>query len=109
MRRSTAGLMDSALSAEDQAAVQRVLQTHQEGGVQFHKLQTRQAGARKFVSVHVLVPGGWTVDRGHQLAGHIASDVRQALPEASVITHLEPLDAPNPATPQRVERKRSDG
>ena len=108
VRRSTAGLMDSALSAEDQAAVQRVLQTHQEGGVQFHKLQTRQAGARKFVSVHVLVPGGWTVHRGHQLAGHIASDIRQALPEASVITHLEPLDAPNPAAPQRAERKRSD-
>jgi cation diffusion facilitator family transporter len=108
VRRSTAGLMDSALSADDQAAVQRVLQTHQEGGVQFHKLQTRQAGARKFVSVHVLVPSGWTVDRGHALAGHIASDVRQALPEASVITHLEPLDALNPATPQRVERKRSE-
>src|SRR5512137_946967 len=107
VRRSTAGLMDSALSAEDQAAVQRVLQTHQEGGVQFHKLQTRQAGARKFVSVHVRVPGGWTVDRGHALAGRIASDVRQALPEASVITHLEPLHAPGPAAPQPPERKRA--
>jgi cation diffusion facilitator family transporter len=103
VRRSTAGLMDSALSAEDQAAVQRVLQTHQEAGVQFHKLQTRQAGARKFVSVHVLVPAGWTVDRGHQQAGHIASDIRQALPEASVITHLEPQDTPGPAQPQRAE------
>jgi cation diffusion facilitator family transporter len=108
VRRSTAGLMDSALSAEDQAAVQRVLQTHQEGGVQFHKLQTRQAGARKFVSVHVLVPSGWTVDRGHALAGRIASDIRQALPEAHVITHLEPLDAPGPAAPQHAEPKRSD-
>src|SRR5512137_210751 len=107
VRRSTAGLMDSALSAQDQAAVQRVLQTHQEGGVQFHKLQTRQAGARKFVSLHVRVPGGWTVDRGHALAGHIASDVRQALPEASVITHLEPLHAPGPAAPQPPERKRA--
>jgi cation diffusion facilitator family transporter len=108
VRRSTAGLMDSALSAEDQAAVQRVLQAHQEGEVRFHKLQTRQAGARKFVSVHVLVPGGWTVDRGHQLAGHIASDVRQALPGASVTTHLEPLDAPSSAAPQRAQRNRSD-
>jgi hypothetical protein len=51
------------LSAEDQAVVQRVLQTHQEGGVQFHKLQTRRAGAHKFVSVHVLVPGAWSVQR----------------------------------------------
>jgi cation diffusion facilitator family transporter len=109
VRRSTAGLMDSSLSAQDQTAVQRVLQTHQVGGVQFHKLQTRQAGARKFVSVHVLVPGDWTVHRGHQLAGHIASDVRQALPEASVITHIEPQDAPSLAAPQLAERMRSDG
>ena len=106
VRRSTAGLMDSALSAQDQAAVQRVLQTHQEGGVQFHKLQTRQAGARKFVSIHVLVPGAWTVHRGHALAGRIASDVRQALPEASLTTHLEPLDTPGPAAPERPEPKR---
>src|SRR5512136_1605316 len=52
VRRSTAGLMDSALSAEDQAAVQRVLQAHREGGVQYHQLQTRQAGERTFVAVH---------------------------------------------------------
>ena len=109
LRRSTAGLMDCSLSAEDRDAVQRVLQTHQEAGVYFHKLQTRQAGARKFISVHVLVPSGWTVDRGHQLAGHIASDVRQALPGASVITHLEPLDAPNSAVAPLAERKSSEG
>ncbi|MCX6924114.1 MAG: cation diffusion facilitator family transporter, partial [Verrucomicrobia bacterium] len=105
VRRSTAGLMDSALSAEDQAAVQRALQIHQQDGVQFHKLQTRQAGARKFVSVHVLVPGSWTVEHGHQLAGHVACDMRQALPGASVITHLEPLQVPDSAPPQSAERK----
>jgi hypothetical protein len=49
------------------------------------------------------------VHRGHQLAGHIASDVRQALPEASVMTHLEPLDAQGATPPQLAERKRSDG
>ena len=108
LRRSTAGLMDCSLSAEDRDAVQRVLQTHQEAGVNFHKLQTRQAGALKFVSVHVLVPAGWTVDRGHAVAGHVASDLRQALPGASVITHLEPLDPPGAAPAQTAERNPSD-
>ncbi len=98
VRRSAAGLMDSALSAGDLAAVQRVLAVHQARGVQFHKLQTRQAGAHKFVSIHVQVPGGWTVERGHQMAGHIASDIRHALPDASVFTHLEPLAASTHAT-----------
>jgi cation diffusion facilitator family transporter len=104
VRRSTAGLMDSALSAQDLAAVQRVLQSHEQVGLQFHKLQTRQAGAIKFVSVHVQVPGDWTVDRGHQAAGRIAVDIRQTLPEAFVITHLEPLAAPPPtdSTPASV-------
>ncbi len=75
---------------------------HKEAGLQFHKVQSRQAGARKFVSVHVRVPGDWTVDQGHRTAGRIASDIRQALPEASVTTHLEPLAAPNPA-PSHLE------
>ncbi len=106
VHRSTAGLMDSALSGEDLAAVQRVLQTHQEGGLHFHKLQTRQAGARKFVSVHVQVPGAWTVDRGHQTAGRIASDIRQVLTEAHVTTHLEPFPALGAAPTRAAERSR---
>ncbi len=93
VRRSVAGLMDSALSAADQAALERVLKPYREAGVGFHKLQTRQAGARKFISLHVQVPGAWTVHRGHQLAGRIANDIRQALPDASITTHLEPLDS----------------
>jgi cation diffusion facilitator family transporter len=109
VRRSVAGLMDSALSATDQATLQNVLKPHQEAGVGFHKLQTRQAGARKFVSLHVQVPGGWTVDRGHQLAGLIASHIRQALPDASVTTHLEPLDSPASAAPPSAERSPSEG
>ena len=105
VRRSTAGLMDSALSAQDLAALQRVLHSHEQAGLQFHKLQTRQAGARKFVSVHVQVPGDWTVDRGHQEAGRIASEIRQALPEVSVTTHLEPLAAPCSALSRPAARK----
>ena len=92
--RSTSGLMDSALSAEDQASVRHALQTYLDQGVQFHALRTRQSGARKFLSVHVLVPGDWTVQRGHELLEQIESDIRSGLPGASVFTHLEPLDDP---------------
>jgi divalent metal cation (Fe/Co/Zn/Cd) transporter len=108
-RSSTAGLMDSALSTDDQATVQRVLQAHQEAGVRFHKLQTRQARASKFVSLHVQVPGAWTVHRGYQLAGLIASHIRQALPGAWVTTHPEPLGSPTSAPPQPAERHPSEG
>ena len=61
VRRSVGGLMDSALPVEDRVAVWQVLKGHEQAGIKFHALWTRQAGARKFVSLHVLVPGDWTV------------------------------------------------
>ena len=105
VRRSTAGLMDAALSPADQAVVSKALQIHESGGVRFEALQTRQSGAYKFVSLHVLVPGEWTARRSHQLLDLIESDIRQALPGASVITHLGSLDAPRPVTEEVPTRK----
>ena len=57
VRRSVGGLMDMALSEPDVALVRKALEPYSSDGVQFHALRTRQSGAQKFVSVHVLVPG----------------------------------------------------
>jgi len=105
VRRSVSGLMDTALPAEDQRTLQRVLAQHADAGVQFHALRTHQAGARRFVSLHVLVPGDWTVHRGHRLLERIEADIRGALPHATVLTHLESLE--DPASWDDVELDRS--
>lgn len=94
IRKSVLGLMDTALSVEEQVALQKVLEQHLHDGVQYHALRTRQSGARCFVSLHVLVPGEWTVQRGHQLLEHIEADIRSTLPSAEVFTHLESLNDP---------------
>jgi cation diffusion facilitator family transporter len=94
VRRSISGLMDVSLSAEDMAVVRKALKTYEETGIQFHALLSRQAGARKFVSMHVLVPGDWSVQRGHELLDKIEADIRHALPDSVVFTHLESLDDP---------------
>ena len=94
LRRTVTGLMDSALSAEDQAALQRALSVHIVHPVQVHALKSRVAGARFFVSLHVLVPGDWTVQRGHELLERIEAGIRGALPNTSVLTHLESLEDP---------------
>jgi cation diffusion facilitator family transporter len=107
VRRSIGGLMDTALPAEDVAAVRKVLDRYGAEGVQFHALRTRQAGARKFVSTHVLVPGEWTVQRGHQLLERIEADIRQALPDATVFTHLESLDDPASWDDETLEREQA--
>jgi divalent metal cation (Fe/Co/Zn/Cd) transporter len=96
--------MDTALPGEDIEHVHKVLQNYRADGVQFHALWTRQAGARKFISLHVLVPGNWTVQRGHELLDRIEADIRRALPESVVFTHLESLDDPASWDDQTLER-----
>ena len=94
VRRSILGLMDTALSPEDQKAIREVLDRHTQERVQFHALRTRQAGARRFISMHVLVPGDWTVQHGHDLLEEIEEDIRRAVPNATVDTHMESIDDP---------------
>ncbi len=91
LKRTISGLMDAALSVDEQNAVRGVLAKYEQEGIQFHAMRTRQAGARRFVSIHVLVPGNWTVQRGHQTLERLEADVRRALSNVTVFTHLEPL------------------
>lgn len=107
VRRSVSGLMDSALPESEERAVQAVLERFRADGVQFHALRTRQAGSRRFVSVHVLVPGQWTVQRGHNLLERIEGGIRQALPTVSVFTHLESLDDPASWDDETLDRRPS--
>jgi divalent metal cation (Fe/Co/Zn/Cd) transporter len=86
--------MDKVLSTEEQSVIQRVLDKYSQSGVEFHALRTRQAGTRSFVSFHVLVPGEWTVQRGHDLLEHIEIDLCAELSNLIVFTHLESLDDP---------------
>jgi cation diffusion facilitator family transporter len=94
VRKSVLGLMDTALPVDEQQIVQKVLDKHMQKHVQYHALRTRQSGSRRFVSLHVLVPGNWTVQRGHQLLERIEADIRQVLPSVTVFTHLESLNDP---------------
>jgi cation diffusion facilitator family transporter len=105
VRRSVSGLMDSALPLADQQTLQAALARHAGDGVQFHALRTHQAGARRFISFHVLVPGAWTVQRGHRLLERIEADIRRELPGATVLTHLESLE--DPASWDDIELDRS--
>jgi cation diffusion facilitator family transporter len=94
LKRSALGLLDQALPPEQRAAIAGVLDRYQAQGLQFHALRTRQAAGRGFVSVHVLVPGAWTVQRGHDLLEEIEEALRSAVPNISVFTHLEPIEDP---------------
>jgi cation diffusion facilitator family transporter len=104
LRRSVAGLMDRALDEDEQQRIQAALARFEPAGVRFHALRTRQAGRRGFVSVHILVPGAWTVQRGHDLAEDVEAAVRTELPYVTVFTHVEPVEDPRSLADQGLER-----
>jgi cation diffusion facilitator family transporter len=109
MWNATMGLMDTALPAQEQARIVEILEAHREDGVEYHALRTRQSGAQRFVSVHIQVPGKWTVQRGHTLLEEIESDVREALPRVAVFTHLEPVEDPVSWADIGLQREGEDG
>lgn len=91
--RSVSGLMDAALPAQEQTLIQNVMEKYREKGVTFHALRTRQAAARRFISVHILVPGEWTVHDAHHVAEDFESDIRQVFGSVvTVFTHIEPVE-----------------
>jgi len=96
IRRSALGLMDTAVSSETQEKIVEILDGYvAEKKIDYHALRTRQSGARKFVSVHILVPDDWTVQKGHDLTEEIENEIRQAVSDSTVFTHLEPLEDPS--------------
>lgn len=109
MRRSVGGLMDISISPVDLEAVRKIFQTYEADSVKFHALRTRQSGAQRFISVHVLVPGDWTVQRGHELLEKIEADIRLAVSDAVVFTHLESLDDPASWEDEGLERGKTSG
>jgi len=104
LRRSAAGLMDVTLPEADRRAIDEVLARHAGPNVGFHALRTRQAGRRSFMSVHVLVPGTWSVQQAHDVVEAVEADLRAAVPDLTVVCHLEPLEDPRSFADEGLDR-----
>ena len=103
--RSVRGLMDATLPSAERDAIKRVLNRYESQGIQYHALRTRQAGTRAFISLHVLVPRDWTVQRGHDLLEQLERDIRSAVPGAQLFAHLEPQGDPAALEDIGLDRK----
>ncbi|MBD2508796.1 cation transporter [Nostoc muscorum FACHB-395] len=104
LRESFFGLLDTALPIEEIETIRVILSKYECQGIQFHAMRSRIAGTRRFISFHVLVPGVWTVQQGHDLCEAIELSIIQALPKSSITTHLEPLEDPVSWDDQELER-----
>lgn len=93
-RESVDGLMDKAMTGADRAAVERIVAAHRDpaAGVDIHEVRTRVAGRREFVEFHMLVPGAWSVERGHDALSAVEDELRGRFPGVHVSSHLEPIE-----------------
>jgi cation diffusion facilitator family transporter len=104
------GLLDTALPSEELEKMYRVLSRHEDDAVTFHAVRTRAAGQRRFVSMHVLVPGYWTVKRGHDLSERIEKELANALQgNTTFFIHIEPSEDPTSFEDQDLDRERPGG
>lgn len=108
VRESGLGLMDTALPAADQRVIADVHAAYRANGIEFHALRTRRSGSRRFISMHVLVPGEWTVKRGHDLCEEVEMALHAALPETTIFTHLEPREDPAAWQDTGLDRQTSE-
>ncbi len=93
-RRSASGLMDIAIVPDERAAIETILNNYAADKVTWHALRTRQSGSRRFIDVHLLVPGAWSVQEAHDKAETIAAEIQAKINYATVITHIEPVEDP---------------
>ncbi len=105
VREAVLGLLDTALPVNERDAVRTAVERHLPDGVQYHAMRTRQSGARRFVSLHVLVPGAWTVHQGHELLERLEREIREVIPNVTVFTHLEAIEDPSSWDDQTLDRE----
>lgn len=95
LSRTASGLMDTALPIDEQMLIIDTLDKVSEfHGITYHALRTRYSGARRFMSVHILVNGDWTVKQGHDVVEMIEQKIKTLFESIDIETHLEPIEDP---------------
>ena len=105
MRRSVSGLLDASITRVDQHEISKIFAEYSHRyGVSFHALRTRQAGARRFITFHLLVPDAWTVAHAHKICEEIESRIRALLANSSIVAHIEPISDPASYDDEALDR-----
>jgi cation diffusion facilitator family transporter len=106
--RSGRGLLDISLPPEELTSVKSILDSYKAQGVSYHALRSRQAAARKFLVVHLLVPGDWSVRKSHSLAEQFERKVVETIKNANIVTHIEPVEDPLSMVDATIDREIND-
>lgn len=97
MWRSSQGLMDEAVEPEVLAEIEKALAgfEHARGEtaiIRFDHLNTRKAGQRRFVDLHMHMPAGWTLGRAAAVRASVEQALMSAVPGLRATIQLLPTD-----------------
>jgi cation diffusion facilitator family transporter len=91
IRRSSGVLVDEALPEDEMDRIEAAIaaaRTPEVAG--YHKLRARQAGARRYIDLHVQYLSGTSLERAHELAHAMRASIEAEIPGAEVLIHAEP-------------------
>jgi cation diffusion facilitator family transporter len=90
-------LVDEALPDDDVEVIRVAIESFADRGVVgYHQLRTRQAGARRYVDLHVQFIHGTTLEEAHRIGHQLQDRIEDELTGADVLIHLEPEDRVRP-------------
>ncbi|GAB4232168.1 MAG: cation diffusion facilitator family transporter [Deltaproteobacteria bacterium] len=98
-------LMDHRLPEETVERVKRIIEAHRPMVVEWHDLRTRRSGSEMQVDFHVVVCREHSLEQAHRVADHLEMEIREALGNAHVVTHIDPCEiaCPGPYECERVK------
>lgn len=97
VRRSVDGLIDRSLSSQEEQKITSAIRSSIEklkADVRYHGLRTRKSGSARFVELHLLTPGDWTVTEAHDVADEIERCIKREFRQIETSIHIEPLEDP---------------
>ena len=92
MWRSSQGLMDEALEPEVLAEIDKTLAGFAHATIRFDHLSTRRSGQRRFVDLHMHMPGSWSLGRAAALRASVEQALMSAVPGLRATIQLLPSD-----------------
>ncbi len=91
-RRSTDGLMDQALEPADRADIDKVLACFAGEPIRFDHVNSRRAGQRRYVDLHMHMPASWSLGRAAAVRANVEQALMNAVPGLRATIELLPTD-----------------
>lgn len=98
------GLMDSAWPVEERERALQVLRGALGPSERFEALRTRRAGAKRFLSAHIIVADDTRIDAGHRIRARVELALSEALADTEISLMLIPASSAEQVLPRRSDQ-----